>query len=242
VRSGWWCFDEGHHHPSFPYLVGDEMFAAVKRLFHHEEEIETPTQAQKWHKQYQLTPDLAFLEQHSRQLIFICDDMKTGGNKHKLIEEHLPIHPVCYTSEMFLMWNKDMGTHSFPLPFKGNEEFDVCGIHKPEPARIRGELYAIPSHLFWKVLDKEKQNTVQFTRERTTITLPYRQVTYPDKGGLPKISKDCIHTVRAWMYIAKRDYWDDYIGSHLGTKAVALYEHDTPKIWIGSYYKFERNS
>lgn len=201
-------------------------------------------QAVDWHNQYHRTPDLWYLNQHARQLVFIADDFKTGKKRHELLEGQLPIHPSCYTLNNFTVWKKDLGEHSFPLPFEDGIDFEVHGWYKPEPARLQGELYAMPSSFIWKVLDIQKDNGVQFERKRASITVPYREVRFSDKPNagvwdkIPTISKDNLRTIRAWMYVAKPDYWDDYIGVSLGTRAVPLFRHITPKVWIEEYYKF----
>ena len=209
------------------------MFSFAKKLFRPE--IIDP-EAEAWHRQYRRTPDLWYLSQHARQLVFISDDFKMGLPKHDLIEGQEPIHPSCYTLHNFTVYKKDLGTHSFPLPFEEGIDFQIHGWYKPELARIKGELYALPSHYIWKVLDIEKENGLQFVRKRVSITVPWREVRYD--GLLPFISKDYIRTIRAWMYVARPEYWDDYIGVALGTRAVPIYEHDSPKDWITKYYQF----
>ena len=201
--------------------------------------------AEEWHRQYRRTPDLWYLAQYSRQLVFIADDFKTGKNKHDLIEGQLPIHPSAYSLEPFTVYNKDLGTHSFPLPFEKDVDFEIHGWYKPELARIQGELYALPSQFIWKVLDIEKENGLHFMRKRVSVTLPWREVKYNDDpdtknwvSKIPSISSDYIRTVRAWMYVARPEYWDDYIGVALGTRAVPIYTHNSPKHWIDHYYKF----
>lgn len=202
-------------------------------------------QAHAWHRQHSRTPDLHYLEQHVRQNIFIPDDLKLGLPNHKLIDGHLPVHPSCYTLKPFTTWKKDLGSHSFPLPFEEGVDFEVFTRHKPEPARLQGELYTLPSHYFWKVLDIHKQNGVQFERKRVSISLPWREVTYSSDPNaavwvdkIPSISRDYVRTIRAWMYVALPEYWSDFIGVSLGTRGVPTYEHDTPKDWISQYSKF----
>lgn len=200
--------------------------------------------AEAWHQQYRRTPDLWFLAQHARQLVFIPDDFKVGKPKHDLLEGQLPIHPKSYTLEEFIVYNKDLGTHSFPLPFEKGIDFEVHGWYKPELARIQGELYALPSPLIWKVLDIQKENGLQFIRKRVSITLPWREVKYnvaadaPMASKIPTISPDYLRTERAWMYVARPEYWDDYIGVALGTRPVPIFKHNTQKEWIEYFYRF----
>lgn len=194
--------------------------------------------ANLWHRQFSYTPDLWLLEQYARQRVFIADDLKTGKINHKLIEDHKPVHPDCYTLQKYTMWNKDLGGHSYPLPFEEGHTIDVPSLYRPESARIKGEMYVLPSSLFWNVLDKHKQNGVQFDRKRVLITVPWRTVSFDKANPLPKISKDQMISVDAWMYVARPDYWDNYLGAHLGSKAVDTYAPNSPKVWLDEYYKF----
>lgn len=202
---------------------------------------ETEVAEKQWHS---YSPDAWYLEQHPRQNIFIADDLKRGKINNKLIEDHQPIHPTCYTLECFTVWIKDLGEHSYPLILEQGQEVDGPSFHVPELARIRGELYSLPSTLFTNSLDIHKENTVKFIRKRVSITLPYRYLTFnssPDATWaekVPSISNDHLRTVRAWMYVANPEYWRDLIGSHLGSKAAPIYQHETPKVWIDQYYKF----
>lgn len=206
--------------------------------------LTAPVWPREWQQQYHRTPDLWYLQQHSRQNIFIPDDMKLGKPNHKLIEGHEPIHPDCYTSDLYTVFNKDLGTHSFPLPFEKDVDFEYHGWYKPELARIKGECYSLPSGLFWKVLDIHKDNGVQFLRKRVSIMLPWREITFkqgPDAEvweKIPRISNDCFVTRRAWMYVAVPQYWNNFIGVSLGTRAVPIFEPIIPKVWLDKYYIF----
>lgn len=218
------------------------MLQAIKRFM--QPSLIINPQAEAWHQQYRRTPDLWYLEQHARQNFFFADDFKIGHKRHEHIEGHMPIHPACYTLNEFTVFKKDLGEHSFPLPFEKGIDFDIYGWYKPELARIQGEMYSLPSQLIWKVLDIQKENGLQFIRKRVAVTLPWREVTWNGHAAaetwskIPTISKDCLRTVQAWMYVARPEYWDDYIGVALGTRAVPLFEHNTPKVWIEKYYKF----
>jgi hypothetical protein len=197
-----------------------------------------------WHRQYRRTPDLWYLQQHARQLVFIGDEFKAGKSKHDLLGGQEPFHPSAYTLDPYRVFLKDMGDRSFPLPFEKDVDFELYGWYESEVARFRGELYALPSQLIWKVLDIQKENGLQFTRKRVSITLPWREIRFNDDPNaetwskIPTISKDHLRTVRAWMYVARPEYWDDYIGVSLGTRPVDLFQHNTPRVWIDRYYKF----
>lgn len=216
------------------------MLQALRKLIRP---INNDPAVEVWLQQYRRTPDLWFLSQHTRQLVFFPDDFKLGHKRHEKIEGHLPIHPSVYTLGEYTVYKKDLGEHSFPLPFEKGVDFEIHSWYKPELARIQGELYALPVELFWKVLDIEKENGLQFTRKRVMITCPWREVRHGGANAelwdkVPTISKDCLRTVPAWMYVARPEYWENYIGVSLGTRAVPMYEHNTPKFWIEKYYKF----
>lgn len=223
-----------------------QMFEAARKFFNGQalpEDVVVP-EMEDWHRKYRRTPDLWYLNQHARQLVFIADDFKRGHRRHELIDGQEPIHPSCYTLENFTCYKKDLGVHSFPLPFEKHVDFQIHGWYKPELARIRGELYALPSPYLWKVLDIEKENGLQFIRTRVSITVPWAEIKYsvgPDANWVeksPVISRDYFVTKRAWMYIARPEYWDDYIGVALGTRGLPLSEHETPKDWIKNFYNF----
>jgi hypothetical protein len=211
------------------------MFSAVRKFI---QGTQPDPAANLWHKQFVHTPDLWLLEQYPRQRVFIADDLKTGKVNHKLIKEHRPVHPDVYTLQKYTMWKKDLGGHSYPLPFEPGHDAQVPSLYRAEPARIKGELYVLPSNLFWNVLDKHKQNGVQFTRKRVLITVPWRTVSFETDRPLPVISSDQTITIDAWMYVARPEYWDDYLGVHLGSKAVDTYAPNSPKVWLDEYYKF----
>lgn len=208
------------------------MFAKLKQFFKEEETH------RDWHIQNWRTPDLWQLSQHARQNVFFPDDMKIGKINHKLISDHIPVHPDAYTLSSYRVFQKDLGEHSVPLLFDSTVDFGLNIYDTPEPARVKGELYSLPSALLWKVLDIHKQNTVQFVRQRVSITLPYREVIFTEGVILPKITKDQLKTVPAHMYVAVPEYWGPRLGSILGTKPVQLLEPNSPKVWIERYYKF----
>lgn len=217
------------------------MLNTIRKLFVEVQE-DVDTEIKLWHRKNALTPDMWFLEQFEYQLIFIPDDMKTGKSNHSLITDAAydgaPIHPGCYTLDHYTFWKKDLGEHSFAIPLDGT--FIPQGWLRiaPCPARIQGELYAVRPKQFLK-LDEHRHNGVQFQRRRVNISLPYRQVRYNHKKPNPFISEDCLHTVRAWMYVGCEDYWSDQIGDMFSIRECNHYEHDTPKVWIDKFYKFE---
>lgn len=193
-----------------------------------------------WHRQCEMTPDIWKLEQYHRQLIFVADDMQTGGKNNKLVAEASftaePAHPTVYTHHKYTFWKKDLGVHSYTIILP--EGYRPTGFvrYPVEPARIRGELWAIrPSQFI--LLDKHKQNGVQFKRDRVRIKLPSRFVCYDDKRPLPNITDQPFHTVTAWLYTGVPDYWDAQIGGIFASSQMETQDH-TAKA-IQKFYSFD---
>lgn len=215
------------------------MFKALRKHFSEIKAAELDAEAAEWAAQCDQTPDNWRLEQFIRQLIFVPDDMKKGGKNHDLIEEAIngPVHLDVYTADQYTFWLKDLGGHSFPVVLPGSYRPDAYTIVPVEAAPIKGELYFIrPSQFI--LLDKHKQNGVQFRRERVSIRIPYRTVKYGPHDVLPKISQHMFVTTPAWMYVGVTEYWDPMIGGVFKGQ-MDLYEHDTKRVWMEKYYKFD---
>lgn len=199
-------------------------------------------EAYEWHRQNVMTPDLWKLIQYQRQLIFVADDMMRGHKNHALIADAAALavtHPTCYSLDKFTMWHKDLGHHSFPILMEETYKPTAFNRWPPELARVKGELYAIRPPQFI-VLDKHRQNGVQFRRKRIAVTLPYRQVLYSKARPLPEISREYVHTVQAWTYVGIPEYWDKQFGDLFRTSGIDLREHDVPRPWIDKFYKFDK--
>lgn len=188
------------------------------------------------------TPDQAILEQYYEQLLFVPDDMKEGGKHHDLLQDICwggPKNPSVYTHNKFLAFRRDLGDYSTALvmPSDYKPEGFFMNQEPPTPARVQGELYSVQANRIY-LLDKHKQNGVQFARQRVKITYPWRYVSYGKVHPIPKISSHSFITIVAWMYVALPRYWDPMIGG-VFAKPLPLMEHDTPRPWIGEFYKFE---
>lgn len=221
------------------------MFQAVKDYFRKDE----VAIANEWHRQCSFTPDIWKLEQSMYQLIFIPDDMMRGKHNNHLIADagrdgETPVHPACFTLERFTFWKKDLGVESYGIPLPKEHEPTNWLRVRPTPAKIKGQLYAILSPRI-KKLDIHRQNGVQFIRKRQMITLPFKYVKYNTASSaeigskFPVISTEYIRSVEAWMYIGIPEYWDNLIGDMFQVRECPKFELDTPKFWIGDYYKFE---
>lgn len=199
----------------------------------------------EWSHRNLLTPDIWKLEQLQFQNIFIPDEMMLGKPQNSLIAEFgregmVPTHPSCFTLEKFTFFKKDLGVASYPIAMeKGWNPEDYHRV-KPVPAKIKGQLYTIFSQGI-KKLDIHRQNTLQFKRIRTDISLPFHHVSYSTERPLPKISRPYLRTVEAWMYVGIPEYWGSRIGDLFGITECNHFEYNEPdqKFWVDRYYKFE---
>lgn len=214
------------------------MFNAVKKLFHRD----LDRSAEAWHRQCELTPDIWYLEQFRCQHIFIADDMMTDRIHNGLLTEASlsgtdPIHPYAYTMDDYKFYIKDLGKVSHPIIMEKDAELTGHVRFPPEPAQVKGELWAIRPYQFIK-LDKHRQNGVQFFRKRVSIFLPATNVVYTKERPLPQlVTADGV--IGAWMYFGVPEYWDNQLGGVFATKAAPLFEHDYPIPQVRKFYKFE---
>jgi len=177
------------------------------------------------------TPDMPFLQQHMRHLIFVFDDMMKGFRNFDLISETSvsgiwPLAHGVYTADNFWFWKKDLGELSYPIaldkPVTGYTRFDT------EPAKIWGQLYAIRPTAFNK-LDTERENGVQYTRRRVEVICPYTHWS-------PSPSQ---HEARLWpwMYVGNHEYWDEQLAGIHNSKPVD--KTDDLRQWLGKHYRFK---
>lgn len=180
----------------------------------------------------EFTPDIGFLEENQRHLIFVFDDMMSGKSNSDMIVEYSltgrwPLAHV-YTEDRFHFWRKELGNRSYPIALEkavsGYTEFR----YDREPAKIWGELFAVRSEAFIK-LDIERENGVQYTRRRVQVRLPYVH-----SNPVPDI-KDAYFW--PWMYIGIHEYWDDQLAGIISSHPVDR----TPdsRSWLGPHYRFK---
>lgn len=214
------------------------MLQVLKKFFDKQEPVNCEWLAKLDHN----TPDIWQLQQYTRQLVFVCDDLMTGGINNELVSagSFIPraFHPSCYTTHNYTLWRKDLGEYSFPVALPASYKPSGFVRWPVEPAPIRGELWSIrPSQFI--LLDKHRQNGVQCVRKRVEIRYPYRTVAYDKERPLPHISDQTYFTtVEAWMYIGDPNYWDPLIGGVFANSQMELYERDIPVPWMKKYYKF----
>lgn len=225
------------------------MFDAAVRTFRSWNRSEAKSLPQEVHPDWHWTPDQWKLEQYFEQNFFIPNEMKTGGRYHNLVRDitpgALPLNPIVYTHNQFLAFEQDLGKDEngriIKSPIFMPADYEPSGYiestRQKQLGKIQGEVYSVCANKIY-LLDKHMLNTVRYVRQRVRITYPWRYVSYGKDHPLPKISPHSFKTTVAWMYVGVPKYWDPLIGG-VFAKAMPLYEHETPRPWIGEFYKFD---
>lgn len=208
------------------------------------------------------TPDNAWLEQWSHQLLFCPDETKEGQSHHCLLEGSEFV-ATAYSANKFNYWYLKAGEDVTPIPMQVNEPVPSHTIRFFPPAlKIKGQLRLVPTGPLNNLIngvDNHKRNTVQFRRKRVNVFVPYREVWYQDNKidpedrpalfrprELPKVlqgtkhvvlSGERIEVIRCWMYVGMPSYWDNLLDAgYRGFKTVNYYESKRP--WLKEYYDF----
>lgn len=150
------------------------------------------------------TPDVNFLETHPYQTLFLWGCDKPGWPFYK---EHIEpfiegSFSVAFTLERFTMVEKETdGGSSLVALRKAYTLVPNCSI--------RGVVGSIQSKQLYE-LDKLWLNTVEYTRERVAVTIPFTRYRWTkSQGKLPPIK--LITRKKACMYVGKPEFWHDQI-------------------------------
>ena len=205
------------------------------------------------HKKWEFTPDYPKLSQVKAHPIFVPDDYAQLQPNHNLVTDGSitgGFYPLDYgyTSKRFSFIKKELGLQSFPIALDLRETGDLptfMGVAH----RIRGEIYFIRSSQFL-ILDRHRQNGVQFERRRININVGSRKLyRIPRKGdfGKPQFEKIYDHhlgpeemcSVSCWMYFGKEEYWrDQLVDGFFAFKPIEIAEAD--KVWLKEFYQYSR--
>lgn len=201
--------------------------------------IEWQRHIQEAARKSMFTPDAADIQELSGVNVFVYNETQSGQPKHGLLGPEAVFAGFGYTEGTdFVLYKKLLGKETFPFALKIRPD-QILGADTPapssfigDPGQVIGEVYTIrPKQLI--ELDFYMLNTVQFTRERTKIIIPFsidtKTVEYK--------------TADVFMYVGKPDFWDDQIASPEGKK---LFERSTrifgvKEDTIGSHYTFDWN-
>lgn len=171
------------------------------------------------------TPDISKLEEQPWHLVFVCDEFKKDHLKHHLLGEDKHYAGPAYTQKMFRFWDKRDDPTQSPIPMKALETENGFVRYFPPLARIKGELWYIRP-LQFLTLDTEKQNTVEFRRQRVTTVLPHRPLVWlkdpykdPEEtrsGFRPstKLGDERVYIHRPWMYLGRRVFWEPHLTAY----------------------------
>lgn len=206
-------------------------------------------------EQTKFTPDIAVLESYEWQLLFAPDELKTDHTKHTLLGEESRYKFPGFTQKMFQFWEPPTPFVS-PIPLETTDSFvqNITGF--PPAARIKGEVHLVRPQRFME-LDRFRQNTVEFRRQRIRLIVPFRHVEflkdhnlYPEfgaqgyfgregySGRSVRTSTEITCTIRAWMYIGIPSYWDPLITT-FDYKAVETFTAKARR-WCQEYYNIRR--
>ena len=189
------------------------------------------------------TPDNSKLEQYEFQLLFCPDETQRGYSHYSLIEDSV-FECHAFTQKFYNYWQQRDGQL---IPLEANAPAAVK--YFPPSLRIKGELHAIRPYQF-RALDTYKQNTVQYTRQRVKLLVPFREVRLSDnyaedgrelpsclQGKKGVVGPEHIQVVRAWMYVGRDDYWDPLLNAYNFRK---VQHHESRRAWLKEYYSYPK--
>lgn len=211
------------------------MFGFKKAAQHREAEKENQVydflQDGKW------TPDMAQLCRYEIQLIFLADEFQRFHPKHELIKTHATYLCNADTYFPFVVWKKALGEESYPVPMEA-EKFSLQPWQIPrkgDTGVVRGELFAVMPHKVFPILDKHRQNGLQFIRKRVPVQVKYQQKSYSLRDGW-HLSGWRIQTIEAWMYMGDPDFWNWDAQEYGSLNAVRMFKPNDDA--NPQYYRF----
>jgi len=198
------------------------------------------------------TPDIALLEEYEWQAVFVADELKKKFPKHELLGEDKRYCFPAFTQKSYHFWESNQ-------PWEGAIPFECSQMHNnivgwPPIAKIKGEVYLIRPQRFLE-LDRYKQNTVQYVRDRIRLVVPFRYVKklsdlYGPEGdkfyhSVEQVlnaktftSEERTYIVRAWFYSGKPEYWNSIITAYDYGHVETF--HSKNRRWCSEYYTIRR--
>lgn len=213
-----------------------------------------------------MTPDVVRLEQYDSQLLFVTDEWKRCGRNWHILQKELDAKIQCtaFTRHhyRFLVHTGFFHPEHKPLVLETlwkdgyKIEGELFSIPNPDQS--------------FQLLDRLKLNTVECFRKRVDILYPYRkqwtdqQRTQPgtylrDRGGsygytwdgtFPDthplagvktfITEETVYILRAWMYIAKPDWWKRIHKHPEQYDEVPRVPSEPVRRWVSAYYSYDK--
>jgi hypothetical protein len=193
------------------------------------------------------TPDILQLQQFKRHLVLLPCDIQKGQRNHHFIKDAEP-YGLGYTRRKFVMYTKNLGNESFPIPLPGAGERtmypkrlqETVHTYTPDSACIRGQLWFVDTETLSEKLDNYRLNGVEFQRELVDVRLTYHEpywTTDRDTGlKLVMFSNEKVHILKAWLYIGIEKYWYEHLDAGFVFTPTKLYK--ARKNWLESFYEF----
>ena len=183
------------------------------------------------------TPDLWKLEQYEYQLLFMPGEFMPRHPGYQDIQPHLyknkPLGPAFTADAGWAFWKHKLGKFSYPIPLLNNLKRVITG-------RIKGEVLAVRPKFFIE-LDKYYQDRKEFIRFRTSIVVPYRKKLWTKMGEM--ITPEMTHTIRTWMYVGVRSFWEPQLDAGMFFEPVQSFEGSSAdwKWNAGRYFFYSLN-
>lgn len=199
------------------------------------------------------TPDISKLEMYEWQLFFAPDELKKDHVKHALLGDDKQYKFPAFTQKGYHFWQANA---PFDAPVAMETEPVNVSPFFPPVAKIKGEIYAIRPQRFLD-LDRYRQNTVEYERQRVRFVVPYRKVLWlkdhnldPSFGVQDEFSRsrytgssvttseERVAILRAWMYIGKPEFFDPLISAYTHSPVETF--HAKNRRWCETYYNLRR--
>lgn len=201
-------------------------------------------------KKAETTPDHLKLAQYSEQYLFVVDNLKKNQPKHWFMKDMVEKKCEAYTVDNYVCHNYNLGAETYVIPILHEGEKSPLGkdsfMHAP-PAIISGELFLVNDYKLFEQLDRLRDNTVKFERKRVDIQIPYRRTKW--LKDVSKTPPELIpvsptrattgwytHHMKAFMYVAKREYWDPLLDGGYLFSPTKLVKPNSE--WVDEYYLF----
>lgn len=164
----------------------------------------------------QFSPDAAFLMKKEMHLLFVADEMQTGHPAHYLMNDKtVRLSRSTFTTCPYEVYRVGEGLNARIIPIAADRFSSIAeGTQKRGfKAVVAGELYLVRNYYLPK-LDKYKENTYKFERERILVRVEHRERSFSLMNGL-KHSERQVEIIEAWTYSAKPEYWGNLVYSDL---------------------------
>jgi len=179
------------------------------------------------------TPDAHLFNRTVYQLLFIYGNEQRGHIMHeRLIKPHCMNNKpaaVVFTENEYTMMKKKLGWATYPIV----ADIDLWNVPK---LKVKGELYAIRSYMIPE-LDRCYSNTVDFMRQRITVTMPHHLLMWSKKTGEHRVVKQDHITYQAWAYLGIPDFWKDELDVGYSYGQVAVTDPNNHS-QLQQYYSF----